>query len=539
MLSFGRYIVENNLSNLQQLKRSVEMLVGKLRNFSYSGREMDPAESETYGPILVMHYVLVRHPRKAFRLVLKDHHPVAFQTWTNFGFVNSKMTDPDHTFDLKQQAFHVDELAKTIARALGVSNRLDEGFRTQSPQGRKDWIKLRKQVQSTAGKLTPEEEEKRYGSARRRLGVGNSTFAHWAGRNQKVAPAFEKPAAEPRKLSKHGDVGYISPIARLREKGDTTAAERVEKIDKQTIQVTRTLKNGYGTSALICGRAGTGKTFLVEQELGKENRGKTWETFSGNFTQRSLYLWMFRNRKNKILVLDDVPVFSNEATAQMLKAALNTNPNRPRIIGWLSKTTQSAPKDFNKKADDAGPFAGLFKDTRHPTGPEPKTEVEMPPSGPAGSSNLEEWYAQKEREYEEAITRGEEDKWKPPATFQFDSKIIFITNKPMKDILEHPHLNALATRSVSPVDYDFDDDEMLAKMKARYSSMAAAFKLSPETGKKVYELIEEGHKQRCLTNLSMRTYENVAVTYLSLRTTETEEDTFRELASQMRDGFLS
>jgi len=99
-------------------------------------------------------------------------------------------------------------------------------------------------------------------------------------------------------------------------------------------------------SLIISGPAGVGKTFTVLKALqhymssiapllGTDVR---YDSLSGTMTPINLYKKLYTNRhKGAVLILDDMDsVFSNEASLNLLKAALDLNDNKS--IGYFSES---------------------------------------------------------------------------------------------------------------------------------------------------------------------------------------------------------
>lgn len=90
-------------------------------------------------------------------------------------------------------------------------------------------------------------------------------------------------------------------------------------------------------SLIITGAAGIGKTYNVEEILDyyERKQGQHYMTLGGKCTPFGLYeaLWACRNA-GSILVLDDVEVWDEEDSLNILKKALDTT--RTRQIDWRS-----------------------------------------------------------------------------------------------------------------------------------------------------------------------------------------------------------
>jgi len=78
--------------------------------------------------------------------------------------------------------------------------------------------------------------------------------------------------------------------------------------------------NGNAKGLILISNAGYGKTHLIFKTFGECN--KKFKILSGHITSLELYHFLFENRE-KIIVLDDVNVLSNEINLNMLKACLS------------------------------------------------------------------------------------------------------------------------------------------------------------------------------------------------------------------------
>lgn len=326
----------------------------------------------------------------------------------------------------------------------------------------------------------------------------------------KAKPKESKAAAPKGKEKNPSKYGYpttgrkIDPdsrVAKLRAKG-VSDDDIVDKIDKDVVDFTRGLKEGHGTSEIIAGSPGTGKSFLVERELGKENRGDTWERISGGaVTPRALYSFLYRNRNGKVLVLDDVDAFKNIDMVNMLKGALDSDLQE---VSWESQGTRQKPKGMSE--DDF--YAQLDKELD---------------ASEAGDDDADNGVKKKKG--------GKKVAWKPPAKFKFTSKVVFITNKPMKKILNDPNIGAVASRS-SKVDYDYDDRLIMTKLRKTWKHVEAD-KLPEDDRKRIFDMIETSYKKGNLQNISMRVMKN------AINQKRTSGITWDRLQEMIEDGSLA
>jgi len=145
------------------------------------------------------------------------------------------------------------------------------------------------------------------------------------------------------------------------------------------------LCNGSGFyGVVIAGPGGTGKSYHVEKALDEAGMkpGADWVKYKTHMTPAQIYLALLQNY-NKIIVFDDCDdALLNKTSANIFKAALETNGKR--VLGW-------------NKAD----------------------VINVPPNLPM------------------AVVRGlvnNDSKHRLPSQFTFEGSIIFITNLPVKKI---------------------------------------------------------------------------------------------------------
>ena len=145
------------------------------------------------------------------------------------------------------------------------------------------------------------------------------------------------------------------------------------------------LVNGAGFyGVVIAGPGGTGKSYHVEKALNEcgLTPGADWIKYKTHMTPAQIYLALLQNY-NKIIVFDDCDdALLNKTTANIFKAALETNGKR--VIGW-------------NKADT----------------------IQIPPNMPM------------------SVVRGlvnNDKKHRMPSSFTFEGSIIFITNLPIRKV---------------------------------------------------------------------------------------------------------
>lgn len=108
---------------------------------------------------------------------------------------------------------------------------------------------------------------------------------------------------------------------------------------------------GVVTSLVISGAPGVGKTFELEKRLNNAaNSGRiSFGAVKGKCSAIGLYLKLYEFRDpGSVLLLDDVDVFSNEDSLNLLKAALDTGETR--TVSWQTASSfleeKGIPNDF-------------------------------------------------------------------------------------------------------------------------------------------------------------------------------------------------
>jgi hypothetical protein len=165
---------------------------------------------------------------------------------------------------------------------------------------------------------------------------------------------------------------------------------------------------GYSRGFIVSGPPGIGKTYTTLEELKKAGIKPVYA--SGGFKSvKDMYLALFRNREDKVIVMDDFDdAFKKKDVLNLLKAALDTDTQKPNMLTYLDKDFISAG----------------------------------------------EW---------NELTPNQQDK-KVPSTFVFESSLIMITNLPINRIN-----SAILDRALA-VDIDLSKEEVLARIKTKLNS---------------------------------------------------------------------
>jgi len=185
----------------------------------------------------------------------------------------------------------------------------------------------------------------------------------------------------------------------------------IEKLTK--LLATNILKqNGF----IITGAPGMGKTYGMEKTL-KELFGefntpdsKVKYLKGGNISTFGLYKFLYQNRDDKIIVLDDSDaLLRDKAVVNMLKSAMDSYPVRE--LSWESNLVM--------------PVSGLSQEEK------------------------EEYFAKLDAAFQDPSQASKiGGKIKLPASFPFTSKIFFISNMSQAEWQKDAHLKAIWSRSV-------------------------------------------------------------------------------------------
>jgi|AGFT01.1.fsa_nt_gi hypothetical protein len=108
-------------------------------------------------------------------------------------------------------------------------------------------------------------------------------------------------------------------------------------------------------SMIVSGKGGVGKTYNIEQRLLKahDNLECTYKSISGKITTMGLFKALYESRHSTdILLLDDVDVFANETTIDLLKAVLDTTDTR--VVSYITSSKVLAESGIPQQFDFRG-----------------------------------------------------------------------------------------------------------------------------------------------------------------------------------------
>lgn len=215
---------------------------------------------------------------------------------------------------------------------------------------------------------------------------------------------------------------------------------------------------GSRNSLVIYGGPGTGKTFVVNQTLKNEglSKGSDYQVIKGKLTTAALYKTLFLHRKGTLLVFDDTDsVWGDQDAGNILKAALDSYDER--MISWYSARTVNV---------------GLMS-------PEEKEEL---------NDNLDL-----------KIKTDATDSVKLPSEFEYEGRIIFISNLPYEKFD-----SAVLTRSAK-IDMTLTDAQMFMRIEGIIEDIGDPA-VDIQAKKDILMFIRERNAQGLLKAPSMRTF---------------------------------
>lgn len=232
---------------------------------------------------------------------------------------------------------------------------------------------------------------------------------------------------------------------------------------------------GYGTSLIITGMSGVGKSFDTKKALQEVSRVKNikdsnnFKFFKGDVSTSGLYDILFRYH-DQLIVFDDMDnVFKDDASINILKSALETEPER--------EVTRSIQTHFNTDGMTMKDIMANY-------------------IGDVNVADDEELFKIK-------------NKGKLPKSFIFTGRVIFISNLSGKDFDK-----AIRTRVSAHIDVQLTHEELLTRMRFVMDKMKPHVK--KEDKEEVLELIDYlTLKYETKSPLSIRTLGNAIDTMVA------------------------
>lgn len=195
-------------------------------------------------------------------------------------------------------------------------------------------------------------------------------------------------------------------------------------------KLTTVVATGGANGLIVAGMAGLGKTFHVEKTMkdlmgSPEGPTARWRhTKGGKLSPYGLYMELFRNRDDMVLVYDDTDLWGDKDSVAMLKAAMDTYDVRK--ITWNSKATVNT--DLMSAEEKDKYYEELY------------TAMIETPEEVGGKIKL-------------------------PASFNFTSRIIFITNVNAAKFDKDPHMAAVKSRSYF-MDVQLKREDIVRRIKS-------------------------------------------------------------------------
>ena len=136
--------------------------------------------------------------------------------------------------------------------------------------------------------------------------------------------------------------------------------------EQQLEDLRQSVKLLYGNitnAVFIGGRGGVGKTFnvedVLESELGLVD-GETYFKNAGSISAAGLYRLLFRKRKQLTLFDDSDNVFADQEARNILKGA--TDNKKKRKLAWSKQSSDIVPADeFSDENEDKGEYPSYFE----------------------------------------------------------------------------------------------------------------------------------------------------------------------------------
>lgn len=215
---------------------------------------------------------------------------------------------------------------------------------------------------------------------------------------------------------------------------------------------------GLSPSLFIYGGPGTGKTFVVKKTLGEVGlqKNRDFVMVKGKVSTMGLYMTLFVNRKNKLIVFDDADsAFGDQDSANILKGALDSD--KDRTISWISKGTKNVGAMTD--ADKA----------------EYQSKVDL------------------------AMASGTADKVKLPSEFDFRGRVIFISN-----LNESKVDSAILSRSFK-IDMTLTPEQMFKRMESLLPVLGDS-DISLEKREEIVKVLRKKNALGTLSSPNMRTF---------------------------------
>jgi hypothetical protein len=221
----------------------------------------------------------------------------------------------------------------------------------------------------------------------------------------------------------------------------------------------KVVSRGAKNSLVITGGAGIGKSYVVTETVKTEGltKGQDYFVIKGKITTASLYQTLFMHRHGALLIFDDCDsVWNDQDSANILKAALDSYD--VRTISWISARTVNVSRmsDDDKKA---------FNDN-----------LDLKIAADPDDRSI-----------------------KFPSEFDYEGKIIFISNLKMKDMDD-----AVLNRSAK-IDMDITQEQIIQRLETLLPNLGDP-DVPLDAKKEILGFLKEQFKRGKMKSLSMRTF---------------------------------
>lgn len=145
----------------------------------------------------------------------------------------------------------------------------------------------------------------------------------------------------------HDDDKAVDEVIATVEETEEEIAERIKKRFSVMNKMATGAIKGVVKSLIISGAPGVGKTFTLEKKLDRAaiEGDIKYDSVKGKCSAIGLYIKLWENREaNSVLLLDDVDVFSNEDSLNLLKAAVDSG--EVRNVSWQTASSYLEEKEI-------------------------------------------------------------------------------------------------------------------------------------------------------------------------------------------------
>lgn len=263
----------------------------------------------------------------------------------------------------------------------------------------------------------------------------------------------------------HGHQFKFEPSVALSRTDQKALEQAIEPVSAEELfddleRLVKMVVKGARPSLVVIGGPGTGKTKTITDTVNAAGlkKGPQWIMVKGKASPMALYSTIFMN-KGKLILFDDTDsVWGNEDSVNILKAALDSSPIR--TVSWASPATQAVThmSDDEKAEYEQKVFDQLQED--------PAAKVKL------------------------------------PGEFDFDGRIIFISNMPKKEL--DP---AVLNRSMF-IDMTLTPDQVFDRIEGIMDKLSSpnSMEVTHDTKLEVFEFLKEQSASGKMKYVSIRTF---------------------------------